>query len=152
MSNCSSAAPWRLATALAFALTMLPAAAGVQKCKDAAGKTYFSDRGCAGGERMRGAPDGGAHAIGTAADDEAIARRCLEHVRVAQGLGPADALRVDGYRVKTVAVRDVGPRRLFAIDVGFLNAVGYWAKGGRYECLLRGDNTTFQTTAYEIVP
>lgn len=142
----------RMLTGLLLALLAAQAGAQVQKCKDAAGRTFYSDMGCPGGEAMRGAPGGAAHSIGTADDDAAIARRCLDHVRVREGLGPAEALRVDGYRVKTVAVRQVGPRRLFTVSVGFANAAGYGGVLGQYDCLLRGDNTTFQTTPYEIVP
>lgn len=141
----------RLLIGVLLAGLAVPAAAQVHRCKDEAGKTYYSDRGCAGGEKMRGAPGGSGHTIGTAADDEGVARRCLDHVRTQQGLGPADALRVEGYRVKTVAVKGVGARRLFTINVGVLNAMGYWAAASQYECLLRGDNVSFQTTPYELM-
>jgi hypothetical protein len=102
----------KLLIGVLLAALALPGVAQVHRCKDEAGKTYYSDRGCAGGEQMRGAPGGASHTIGTAADDEGIARRCLDHVRTQKDLGPADALRVEGYRVKTVAVKGVGARRL----------------------------------------
>ncbi len=129
----------------------LSAQAEVQKCKDAAGKTFFSDRGCPNGEKMRGAPGGAAHTIGTQGDDEAIAQRCLAHHRQQSGYGTTDNTRLESYRVKWVSVRDVGARRMFNITVAFRDPAGYWAESGKYDCLMRGDNATFQTTPYELV-
>lgn len=127
----------------------LSAQAEVHRCKDAAGKTYFSDRGCPNGEKMRGAPDGGAHAIGTKSDDEAIAQRCLDEYRRKAGYakGGNDGLRVASHNIKWVSVRDVGARRLLSIQIALLNS----GPIDQHDCLLRGDNVTFQTTPYELV-
>lgn len=124
----------------------------VEKCKDANGKTYYSDRGCTGGgQKVKGDPSGGAHSIGTAAGDQETARRCVDH---ALGRGAADGgekVRVESYRVKTVAVKDLGPRRLFTVSASILAPNGIPYDSQQVECLLRGDNVTFQTTPYEIV-
>jgi hypothetical protein len=128
----------------------LAAQAEVHKCKDEAGKTYFSDRGCPNGEKMRGAPGGAAHTIATKSGDDEVAQGCLELYRKEHG-GAAATTRVDSYRVKWVSVRDVGARRLFEIKVGLMNAMGFWADSDQHSCLLRGDNVTFQTTPYELV-
>lgn len=129
----------------------LSAGAEVHRCKDAAGKIFFSDRGCPGGERMRGAPGGADHTTGTPAGDNDVAQRCLEQFRQHGGIGSADDTRVESYRVRWVTVRDVGARRLFNITVGVRNPAGYWSNTTQHDCLLRGDNVTFQTTPYELV-
>lgn len=138
---------WTLLLALTCGLCGT-AFAGVQKCKDEQGKVFYSDRGCPNGEKIRTAP--GSKDTG-AGNDEAIAQRCLEHVRVTTGEGTADSTRLENYRVKWVSVRDVGARRLFDITVAFRNPAGYWGETRQFKCLLRGDNTTFQTTPYELV-
>jgi hypothetical protein len=129
----------------------LPAMAGVQKCKDASGKVFYSDRGCPSGENMRAAPGESTHTIATQAGDDDVAQRCMEHVRGRTGIGTADTTRLENYRVKWVSVRDVGARRLFSITVAYRNPAGYWGETQQHECLLRGDNTSFQTTPYELV-
>jgi hypothetical protein len=146
-------APLRILAVLLIAVVPVAAGAEVHRCKDAAGKTYFSDRGCAagGGEKMRGAPDAGAHSIGTRGDDEGLAQRCLEQYRAKTGRGTPDTTRVENFRVRWVTVRDVGARRLFDITIGVLNQMGYWAGTVQHQCLLRGDNVSFQTTPYELV-
>jgi hypothetical protein len=139
---------WMIIVLLAVAA---PAWAGMQKCKDASGKTYFTDRGCVGeGEKVKGDPAAGTHAIGTQSGDDETAQKCLEYVRGRNGLGTTDTTRVENYRVKTVAVKDVGPRRLFNVTVGLRNPAGYWGESRNFDCLLRGDNVTFQTTPYEL--
>jgi len=136
---------------LALLGVVLTANAEVHRCKDENGKTYFSDRGCTNGEKMRGAPGGAAHTIGTQADDDGVAQRCLEQYRKQRGVGTADTTRVENYRVKWVTVRDVGARRLFDVKVGLLNVTGFWGDTDQHSCLMRGDNVTFQTTPYELV-
>jgi hypothetical protein len=50
-----------------------------------------------------------------------------------------------------VAVKDLGPRRLFTVNASILAPNGIPYDSQQVECLLRGDNVTFQTTPYEIV-
>jgi hypothetical protein len=129
----------------------LPALADVQKCKDQSGKVFYSDRGCPNGEKMRAAPGESSHTIATQAGDDDVAQRCMELMRARTGYGTSDATRIENYRVKWVSVRDVGARRLFSITVAYRNPAGYWGETRQHECLLRGDNTSFQTTPYELV-
>jgi len=136
---------------LALLGACLSAHAEVHRCKDEAGKTFFSDRGCSNGEKMRGAPGGASHTIATATDDAEVAQHCLEQYRGRTGNGTADTTRVESYRVKWVSVREVGARRLFSITIAMRNPAGYWGETDQYDCLLRGDNVTFQTTPYELV-
>jgi hypothetical protein len=136
---------------LAVLALALSAQAEVHRCKDEAGKTYFSDRGCPNGEKMRGAPGGAAHTIGTPAGDQEVAQRCLEQYRTRTGNGTADSTRVASHRFKWVSVRDVGARRLCNITIAFRDPAGNWSETDRHDCLLRGDNVTFQTTSYELV-
>jgi hypothetical protein len=144
-------------TVFRMAVAALPLAfsfsvqAEVHRCKDEKGKTFFSDRGCPGGEKMRGAPGGASHTIGTAEDDADVARRCLEQFASANG-GSVERMRVESHRVKWVTVRDIGARRLFSVTIGFLAPGGYLTgETTEHECLMRGDNVTFQTTPYELV-
>ena len=132
-------------------LVSATALAEVHKCKDENGKTFFSDRGCAGGEKMRGAPGGDSHTIGTPDDDKRIALRCVDNYREAHAGVAAEATRLNNYQIKWVSVRSLGARRLVTVNVGLLNEVGFWAAATQHQCLLRGDNVTFQTTPYELV-
>lgn len=123
----------------------------VEKCKDASGKTYYSDRGCVGGgEKVKGDPARGGHTIGTQSGDSEMARKCAEQHLGGTGEN-GEMVRVANYQVKTVAVKDVGPRRLVTVTAGLVGPGGLYYGGRDFQCLLRGDNVSFQTTPYQLV-
>ncbi|MGZ8251165.1 MAG: DUF4124 domain-containing protein [Methylophilaceae bacterium] len=153
---------------LLLVLSMLPAlaAAEVYQCKDAGGKTSFSDRPCAVGSSMESAasksptnvPAESAVSKDVYTKDtpamkapDAATQACFDSVNTNQYYPDPSTTKLVSSSRKIVAVKNVGARQLLTIETTSKNQAGIYVGKQLHKCLLMGDGVTINTRPYELL-
>ena len=154
---------------LIMALMPSIASAGMYKCKDAAGKSTYSDTPCAAGNMAVVKPnntqvknsqsppsepakkDVYTKDIPALESADAASKSCFKHVNTTEHYPDPSSSKLLASRKKWVSVKVVGARQIVTIEVTSKNIGGMYVGKQPYDCLLMGDGQTVNTKPYELL-
>jgi hypothetical protein len=117
------------------------------KCKNANGKTVFSDTACSGIEAEPMHVDNTASA---APSEEEATQRCFALHQNFGAWFDRPSIRMEGHSVKWVTVKDVGARQLISVMINGKNRYGAYVGSSPYNCLWMPDGRVLGTAGFEI--
>ena len=154
---------------LIIALMPSIAIAGTYKCKDASGRSTYSDMPCPAGNVAVAKPSNSQPAnaqfpaneplkkdsytkdIPALESADAATKSCFKHSNTTANYPDPSTSKLLASRKKWVSVKDVGARQIVTIEVTSKNEGGMYVGKQSYECLLMGDNLTVNTKPYELL-
>ena len=154
---------------LIMALMPSITSAGMYKCKDAAGKSTYSDTPCAAGNMAVVKPnntqvknsqsppsepakkDVYTKDIPALESADAASKSCFKHVNTTEHYPDPSSSKLLASRKKWVSVKDIGARQIVTIEVTSKNIGGMYVGKQSYDCLLMGDGQTVNTKPYELL-
>ena len=154
---------------LIMALMPSIASAGMYKCKDAAGKSTYSDTPCAAGNMAVVKPnntqlknsqsppsepakkDVYTKDIPALESADAASKSCFKHVNTTEHYPDPSSSKLLASRKKWVSVKDIGARQIVTIEITSKNIGGMYVGKQSYDCLLMGDGQTVNTKPYELL-
>lgn len=129
-------------------LFAIGAHATVYKCKDANGKTIFSDIPC-GGVEQETISTGRSNAPASP-DESQIVQACFSHLKRSAGFFDPDSAKIESHLFSWVTVKDIGARRIVFLMINAKNRYGGYVGAQPKSCVLMGDGQTINTGAYEL--
>jgi hypothetical protein len=159
----------KLSLFLALSLLSCVAYAGAYRCQDENGYFVYTDKPCAGDGDAEAAsvlnqPDSNSRTEQSAPNKEAYTKdlapmrspdaatqACFSHINTTARFPDPSTTKLLSSSKKWVAVRDVGARQMVTIGVTSKNEAGMYLGVESFDCLLMGDNTTINTTDYELL-
>ena len=154
---------------LMMALMPSITSAGMYKCRDAAGKSTYSDTPCAAGNMAVVKPnntqvknsqsppsepakkDVYTKDIPVLEAADAASKSCFKHVNTTEYYPDPSSSKLLASRKKWVSVKDVGARQMVTIEVTSKNIGAMYVGKQSYDCLLMGDGQTVNTKPYELL-
>jgi Domain of unknown function (DUF4124) len=145
------------------------ASAGMYKCKDASGRSTYSDTPCSVGSvavvkpnnpqvtNVQPAPSESLKKESYTKDIPALegadvaSKSCFNHSNTTQHYPDPATSKLLASRKKWVSVKDVGARQMVTIEVTSKNIAGMYVGKQTYNCLLMGDGLTVNTKPYELL-
>jgi hypothetical protein len=145
------------------------ACAGSYRCQDAKGYFVYTDKPCAGDSDAeaalvqdppdsnsrpeQSAPNKGAYTkdLEPMRSPDTATQACFSYINTTARFPDPSTTKLLSSRKKWVAVRDVGGRQMVTIGVTSKNEAGMYLGIESFDCLLMGDNTTINTTDYELL-
>ena len=143
--------------------------AGMYKCKDAAGKSTYSDTPCPAGNMAVVKPnntqlknsqsppsepakkDVYTKDIPALESADAASKSCFKHVNTTEHYPDPSSSKLLASRKKWVSVKDIGARQIVTIEITSKNIGGMYVGKQSYDCLLMGDGQTVNTKPYELL-
>lgn len=154
---------------LVIALIPSIASAGMYKCKDATGRSTYSDTPCAAGalavvksnnpQVTNGQPapneplkkDTYTKDIPALEAADAASKSCFNHVNTTANYPDPATSKLLSSQKKWASVKDVGARQMVTIVITSKNIAGMYVGKQSYQCLMMGDGVTVNTKPAELL-
>jgi Domain of unknown function (DUF4124) len=158
-------------TLIMLIMVLMPsiAAAGVYQCKDASGRSTYSDAPCRAGNVAVVKPNNTQIKNSLSPSSEpvkndvytkdmpalesadAASKSCFKHSNTTANYPDPSTSKLLASRKKWVSVKDVGARQIVTVEVTSKNIAGMYVGKQSYDCLLMGDGLTVNTKPYELL-
>ena len=154
---------------LIMALMPSITSAGMYKCKDASGRSTYSDTPCPAGNmavikpnitQLKNSQSPSSEPakkevytkdIPALESADAASKSCFNHANTIANYPDPSSSKLLASHKKWVSVKDVGARQMVTIEVTSKNIGGMYVGKQSYDCLLMGDGQTVNTKPYELL-